>query len=88
MKNQTKVIIENNPLPTIQKPRILGVTFDIFFIFTEHIATVINKIQTRKNLLKKLSGTSWDAAKKLLTLHKRPFGVMFSIMLLLYGHLQ
>ena len=74
MKNQTKVNIENNPLPTIQKPRILGVTFDIFFIITEHIASEINKIQTRKNLLKKLSGTSWYAAKKTLNITQNAIG--------------
>ena len=70
MKNQTKVIIENNPLPTIQKPRILGVTFDIFFIFTEHIASDKQNPNTQK-LTKKALWYKLGCSKETLNITQK-----------------
>ena len=58
--------IKNNKVPTVKKPKILGVTFDNLFNFRQHATEIKSKVQSRNNILKALSGTTWGKEKEIL----------------------
>ena len=59
-----QVVINNNVLPLVKTPKILGVTFDTMFTFSEHAKTTANKVSQRNNILKALAGTNWGQSKE------------------------
>ena len=66
MKIQLPIFINRSLVPTIQKPKLLGVILDSMFTFKHHAISTVNKLQNRNNILKVLAGTSWDMSKKVL----------------------
>ena len=58
--------IKNDKVPTVKKPKILGVTFDNLFNFRQHTAEIKSKVQSRNNILKALSSTTWGKEKEVL----------------------
>ena len=60
------IYINNEKVPTVKKPKILGVTFDNLLSFRTHAMEVKNKVQSRNNILKALAGTSWGKEKEIL----------------------
>ena len=59
LKTQLDLIIANQHIPKITRPKILGVTFDNMLTFCAHGKLVQNKMQARTNILKSLAGSSW-----------------------------
>ena len=58
-------------VPTVTKPKFLGITFDSMMSFRHHAANLKTKIQSKTNVLKALSGTTWGKDKEtLLTTYK------------------
>lgn len=71
VKLQLDVNINNDRVPTVPNPRILGVTFDKLKIFNAHAGGIRNKMKSRNNVLKPLAGSSSGKAKEtLLTAYK------------------
>ena len=60
------IYINGTKVPTVQKPKILGVTLDNLFNFSEHANQMKSKIGQRNNVLKALSGTTWGKEKETL----------------------
>ena len=66
-----QIFIDSNIIPTVKRPKILGVVFDGLLTFAHHCHHVRSKVQTRNNALKCLAGTSWGQSKEvLLTTYK------------------
>ena len=60
------IYINNQKVPTVKQPKILGVTYDNLFTFTYHAKNVKSRVQSRNNVLKALAGTSWGKEKEVL----------------------
>ncbi len=58
--------IAGEKVPTVKKPKILGVTFDGLLSFREHTKQLKSNIQSRNNILKALAGTSWGKEKEVI----------------------
>ena len=64
--------------PLERRPRILGVTFDTYFIFYPHIDSIITWASSRTNILKVLAGTNWGPQKhSILITYKFLIGSLF-----------
>ena len=66
MKN-LPIYIKGNPIPTVTKPKYLGVTFDSLWTFKQHALNLKSTVQQRTNVLKCLAGTNWGMEKETLT---------------------
>ena len=53
-------------IPTVNRPKLLGVVFDNSMTFCSHSDHVRKKVGARNNILKALSGTSWGQQKEVL----------------------
>ena len=51
----------------MKNPKFLGVTYDNLFSFNQHTSILKSKLQSRNNILKCLSGTSWGKEKEVIT---------------------
>ena len=51
--------INGEQVPTVKKPKFLGITFDNLLTFKQHTADLKAKVQSRNNILKALSGSDW-----------------------------
>ncbi len=60
------VKIAGERVPTVKKPKILGVTFDGLLSFKEHTHKMKNTIQSKNNVLKALAGTNWGKEKEVI----------------------
>ena len=60
------VDINGEAVPTVQKPKILGITFDGLLSFKQHVTNTKNKIQAKNNILKALTGSSWGKEKEVI----------------------
>ena len=58
------VEISGEKVPTVKKPKILGITFDNLLSFREHTKNLKTNIQSRNNILKALAGTTWGKEKE------------------------
>ena len=72
VKTQLDLVIGNQHIPTVTRPKILGVRFDNMLTFCAHGKSVENKMQARTNELKSLAGSSWDKDKETLTITYKP----------------
>ena len=61
------VEIGGEKVPTVKNPKFLGVTYDNLFSFNQHTSLLKSKLQSRNNILKCLSGTSWGKEKEVIT---------------------
>ncbi|XP_054085761.1 uncharacterized protein LOC128921638, partial [Zeugodacus cucurbitae] len=60
------IYVDGTPIPTVNNPKILGVTFDSLHSFTPHTTAIITKVQSRNNILKSLAGSTWGKDKETL----------------------
>ena len=60
------VYIKGDKVPTVKKPKLLGVTYDNLFNFGEHASNMKTKVQSRNNVLKALAGTTWGKEKEVI----------------------
>ncbi|XP_036332737.1 uncharacterized protein LOC118744114, partial [Rhagoletis pomonella] len=58
--------VDGTPIPTVDNPKILGVTFDSLLSFSAHTTAVVNKVQSRNKVLKSLAGSTWGKDKETL----------------------
>ena len=66
------ITLEDTHLPLERSPKILGVIMDPSLSFHKHCNYVSDRIDKRNNMLKALSGSSWDRRRRLycsLTTH-------------------
>ena len=61
---QLPIEINGQNVPTVKKPKFLGVTFDNLLSFTEHSDNMKGKVQSKNNVLKALGGTTWGKEKE------------------------
>ena len=70
VKTQLDLVIGNQHISTVTRPKILGVTFDNMLTFCPHGKTVKNNMQAKTNILKSLAGSKPEASKQYsLTFH-------------------
>ena len=60
------IFIDGKKVPTIKNPTILGVTLDPTLSFKSHLTKIKSKVNSRTNILKALSGTTWGKDKEIL----------------------
>jgi hypothetical protein len=63
---QLRLHINNTLIPTVQHPKILGLTLDPKLNYGEHIKTTKEKAQKTTNILKALTSTTWGLQKETL----------------------
>jgi len=61
------VTLAGQPLPLCRHPKILGVTLDPHFTFSDHATSTANRARARLNILRALAGTSWGQSKETIT---------------------
>ena len=66
MNIKLPIEINNQTVPTVKQPKYLGVTFDSLLTFKHHAANIKDKVNSRNNILKALSGTTWGKDKETL----------------------
>ncbi|KAI5755231.1 hypothetical protein M8J77_015233 [Diaphorina citri] len=64
VNTQLDIKINDQRLPTIKNPKILGLTFDPLLTFNQHATTIRNKLKPRNNMLKALTGNNWGKNKE------------------------
>jgi len=57
--------INSITIPTVKKPKILGLTFDTAFNFGAHVTITKRKADSTVKILKALTSTSWENKRKL-----------------------
>src|SRR6187399_2947091 len=63
--------INNILIPTVQHPKILGLTFDPKLNFLQHQKNIIEKANNGLNMMKALTSTAWGKQKEtLITTYK------------------
>ena len=50
--------IEELVIPTIQYPKMLGVTFDNLLTFSKHVADTVARVKRRNKILKAITGST------------------------------
>ena len=65
---EPQISINNTPVPTNKRPKILGVTFDPLFTFTPHVTEIAGWASNYLQILKALTGTSWGQDKETILL--------------------
>ena len=58
--HQPLQLIEDQQLPLVQCPKILGAHLDTSLSFNKHGNHVAERVSGRNNILKALTGTSWE----------------------------
>ena len=66
VKKELPIIIDGAAVPTVQDPKILGVTLDPMMSFKHHVKAMKDKINNRTNILKALAGSTWGKDKEVL----------------------
>ena len=59
--------INGEQVPTVKKPKLLGITFDNLLSFKQHVTELKAKVQSRNNILKALTGSTWGKDKEVIT---------------------
>ena len=71
MNLELPIHINGDKIPTVKKPKILGVTLDTTFSFKHHADNLKQKMSTKNNILKALAGSTWGQEKEtILTSYK------------------
>ncbi len=60
------VEIDGQQVPTVKKPKILGVTFDNLLSFKQQTSELKTKLQKKNNILRALSGSDWGKEKEVI----------------------
>lgn len=61
-------------IPTMNNPKLMGVTFDSLHFFTPHTTVIAIKFQSRSEILKALADSSWGKDKETLLPAYKGFG--------------
>lgn len=67
VKTKLPITVKNDPVPTVQHPVFLGITFDNLFTFRHHAKSLRTKLLKKNNILKALTGTSWGKEKEVIS---------------------
>jgi len=73
-KVDLNIKIKDQKVPTVQKPKFLGVHYDQFFTFSHHAKEIKTKVHSKNNVLKALAGTSWGCEKETMTTTYKAIG--------------
>lgn len=73
-KYSLDITIDNQAVPTVQQPKILGVVLDNLVTFKHHAQAVKTKLQSRNNVLKALAGSTWGKDKEVITTTYKAIG--------------
>ena len=84
-KTHPRILIEDSQLPLDQYPNILGVYLDTSLSFKRHSGYVAERVSSRNNILKALTGSSWGQQKETLLMTYRQLGDRSSTMMYLVG---
>ncbi|XP_046803758.1 uncharacterized protein LOC124419191 [Lucilia cuprina] len=60
------VTVDGEKIPTVNHPKILGVTFDSLLMSSAHTTAICNKMRSRNKVLKSLAGSTWGMDKEIL----------------------
>ncbi len=60
------VQINGEQVPTVKKPKFLGITFDNLLSFKQHASDLKTKVQSKTNILKALTGSDWGKEKEVI----------------------
>lgn len=74
--HQLRITFNNTTLRHNPTPKYLGVTLDRALTYKKHLTNTAAKINTRNNILHKLTGTSWGASAS--TLRTAAMGLVYS----------
>jgi hypothetical protein len=74
VKMTLDIKINEDQVPTVSHPKLLGVTFDNTFSFLYHVNNTQTKLQKRNNLLKKLAGSTWGKDHETLNMTYKAIG--------------
>ena len=74
VKTQLDLVIGNQHIPTVTRPKILLVAFDNMLTFCAHGKSLQNKMQARTNILKSLAGSSFGKDKETLAISYKAIG--------------
>ena len=58
------VKIDGEIVPSIKRPKFLGVTYDNLFFFNHHAKDLRTRLNAKNNILKALSGSTWGKEKE------------------------
>ena len=61
-----QIKVDGQLVPTVKKPIFLGITFDNLLSFRHHAASLKTKLQSKNNVLKALTGSSWGKEKEII----------------------
>ncbi len=61
---ELNVVIDGEKVPTVKKPKFLGITFDNLLSFKQHATDLKTKVQVKNNVLKALAGSDWGMEKE------------------------
>ena len=65
-KIHPEVKVQGQPVKLDKTPKLLGVTYDTMFTFSNHIKNTVAKCKKKLNILKALAGSSWGQDKETL----------------------
>ncbi|XP_049316938.1 uncharacterized protein LOC125779709 [Bactrocera dorsalis] len=63
---ELNIAVDGVKTPTVNNPKILGVTLDSLCSFSPHTTAIIAKVQSRNKILKSLTGSTWGKDKETL----------------------
>lgn len=73
VNQQLSVKVDDDDVPTVKNPRLLGVQLDPLLTFSVHASTIAKKASSRLNIMRALSDTSFGKDKECLTLTYKAF---------------
>ena len=59
-----QIKVDGQLVPTVKKPTFLGITFDTLLSFRQHSTNLKNKLKSKNNVLKALTGSNWGKKKE------------------------
>lgn len=74
VNRQLDIFINNERVPMVKNPKILGVVFDPLLTFNRHTANVRNRVVSRNNVLKSIAGSTWGKDAETLSLTYKTIG--------------
>ncbi|XP_046803859.1 uncharacterized protein LOC124419270 [Lucilia cuprina] len=60
------VTVDGEKIPTVNHPKILGVTFDSLLMSSAHTTAICNKMRSRNKVINSLAGSTWGMDKETL----------------------
>ena len=69
-----KILLKDKIIPLEKTPKLLGVIFDTFLTFSQHIRASTDKFKTKANLMKSIAGSDWGQNKENLILIYKAIG--------------